>query len=91
LYDDYGGYALYDDDDFGFESPFCKSCKGTGCEECDGSGEIENDGETLTFSECGGEGVVSCGECGGDGTDYEDKELDYLLDKKIGELKELFK
>jgi hypothetical protein len=24
-------------------------------------------------------------------SDYEDKELDYLLDKKIGELKELFK
>jgi len=31
-----------DDDDFGFESPFCKSCKGTGCEECDGSGMERN-------------------------------------------------
>jgi hypothetical protein len=31
-----------DDDDFGFESPFCKSCKGTGCEECDGSGMKRN-------------------------------------------------
>jgi len=48
----------------------CSECHGGGdetCEECDGSGEIENDGETLTCSECGGEGVVSCGECGGDG------------------------
>ena len=31
-----------DNDDFGFESPFCKSCKGTGCEECDGSGMGRN-------------------------------------------------
>jgi hypothetical protein len=31
-----------DDDDFGFESSFCKSCKGTGCEECDGSGMKRN-------------------------------------------------
>ena len=31
-----------DNDDFGFESPFCKSCKGTGCEECDGSGMKRN-------------------------------------------------
>jgi hypothetical protein len=30
------------DDDFGFESPFCKGCKGTGCEECDGSGMKRN-------------------------------------------------
>jgi len=30
-----------DDDefvDFGFESPYCKSCEGKGCEECNGSG-----------------------------------------------------
>ena len=33
---------FYDDDDFGFESSFCKSCKGTGCEECDGSGMKRN-------------------------------------------------
>jgi hypothetical protein len=31
-----------DNDDFGFESPFCKSCKGTGCKECDGSGMERN-------------------------------------------------
>jgi hypothetical protein len=31
-----------DDDDFGFDSPFCKGCKGTGCEECDGSGMKRN-------------------------------------------------
>ena len=31
-----------DNDDFGFESPFCKSCKGTGCGECDGSGMKRN-------------------------------------------------
>jgi len=31
-----------DDDDFEFESPFCKSCEGTGCEECDGSGMKRN-------------------------------------------------
>ena len=31
-----------DNDDFGFESPFCKSCKGTGCGECDGSGMERN-------------------------------------------------
>ena len=31
-----------DDDDFGFESPFCKPCEGTGCEECDGSGMKRN-------------------------------------------------
>ena len=40
-----------EDDDFGFESPFCESCKGTGrsklnfpyfCEECDGSGMKRN-------------------------------------------------
>jgi len=30
------------DDDFGFESPSCKSCEGTGCEECDGSGMKRN-------------------------------------------------
>jgi len=30
------------DDDFEFESPFCKSCEGTGCEECDGSGMKRN-------------------------------------------------
>ena len=30
------------DDDFGFDSPFCKGCKGTGCEECDGSGMKRN-------------------------------------------------
>jgi hypothetical protein len=29
-------------DDFGFESPFCKPCEGTGCEECDGSGMKRN-------------------------------------------------
>ena len=28
--------------DFGFESPFCKSCEGRGCEECDGSGMKRN-------------------------------------------------
>lgn len=32
----------FDDDDFGFDSPFCKGCKGTGCEECDGSGMKRN-------------------------------------------------
>jgi hypothetical protein len=31
-----------DNDDFVFESPFCKSCKGTGCKECDGSGMERN-------------------------------------------------
>jgi len=31
-----------DDDDFGFESPFCENCKGSGCEECDGSGMKRN-------------------------------------------------
>jgi len=31
-----------DEDDFGFESPFCKPCEGTGCEECDGSGMKRN-------------------------------------------------
>lgn len=31
-----------DNDDFGFDSPFCKGCKGTGCEECDGSGMKRN-------------------------------------------------
>ena len=31
-----------DDDDFGFESPFCKPCEGKGCEECDGSGMKRN-------------------------------------------------
>ena len=31
-----------DNDDFGFESPFCKSCKVTGCKECDGSGMERN-------------------------------------------------
>ena len=30
------------DDDFGFDSPFCKGCKGTGCKECDGSGMKRN-------------------------------------------------
>jgi len=30
------------DDDFGFESPFCKSCSGKGCKECDGSGMKRN-------------------------------------------------
>ena len=38
--DDSDGF--YDDDDFGFDSPFCKGCKGTGCEECDGSGMKRN-------------------------------------------------
>jgi len=36
-----------DNDDFGFESPFCKSCKGTGCEECEGSGMKRNSIEIL--------------------------------------------
>jgi len=31
-----------DDHDFGFESPFCQSCKGNGCEECYGSGMKRN-------------------------------------------------
>ena len=31
-----------EDGDFGFESPFCKSCEGTGCKECDGSGMKRN-------------------------------------------------
>jgi hypothetical protein len=31
-----------EDDDFGFESPFCTSCEGTGCEECEGSGMKRN-------------------------------------------------
>ena len=35
-------YYSNDDDDFGFDSPFCKGCKGTGCEECDGSGMKRN-------------------------------------------------
>ena len=30
------------DDDFGFESSFCKPCEGKGCEECDGSGMKRN-------------------------------------------------
>jgi hypothetical protein len=34
---------LDDEDDYDdFESPFCKSCEGTGCEECDGSGMKRN-------------------------------------------------
>jgi len=33
---------LDDEDDYEFESPFCKSCEGTGCEECDGSGMKRN-------------------------------------------------
>jgi hypothetical protein len=35
-------YYSDDDDDFGFESSFCKGCEGTGCEECDGSGMKRN-------------------------------------------------
>jgi hypothetical protein len=31
-----------EDDDFGFESPFCSDCQGSGCEECDGSGMKRN-------------------------------------------------
>lgn len=31
-----------EEDDFGFESPFCKSCEGEGCEGCDGSGMKRN-------------------------------------------------
>ena len=38
--DDSGEF--YDDEDFGFESPFCKSCTGTGCKECDESGMKRN-------------------------------------------------
>ena len=42
-----------EDDDFGFESPFCKSCEGTGCEECDGSGMKRNqiglEGDDVEF------------------------------------------
>ena len=38
----YNPYYSNDDDDFGFDSPFCKGCKGTGCEECDGSGMKRN-------------------------------------------------
>ena len=36
------GFERIDDDDFGFESPLCPSCKGEGCEECDGSGMKRN-------------------------------------------------
>jgi len=35
-------YTKEADDDFGFESPFCKSCSGKGCKECDGSGMKRN-------------------------------------------------
>ena len=35
-------HAKENGEDFGFESPFCKSCKGTGCKECDGSGMERN-------------------------------------------------
>jgi len=50
-------YDETEDDDFGFESPFCKSCEGTGCEECDGSGMkrnqigLEGDDEDYNFSD----------------------------------------
>ena len=61
--EDYSTDGLYsdddetEDDDFGFESPFCKSCEGTGCEECDGSGMkrnqigLEGDDEDYNFSD----------------------------------------
>ena len=42
MYNPYYSNDDEDNDDFGFESPFCKSCKGTGCEECDGSGMKRN-------------------------------------------------
>jgi hypothetical protein len=43
MFDDSDEFVNDDDnDDFGFESPFCKSCKGTGCEECDESGMKRN-------------------------------------------------
>jgi len=32
----------YSNRDYDFESPFCKSCEGTGCEECDESGMKRN-------------------------------------------------
>jgi len=44
-----------EEEDFGFESPFCKSCEGTGCEECDGSGmkrnSVVNNDEEGEYSE----------------------------------------
>jgi len=42
MYNPYYSNDDDDNDDFGFESPFCKSCKGTGCEECNGSGMKRN-------------------------------------------------
>lgn len=61
--EDYSTDGLYSDNDetedgdFGFESPFCKSCEGTGCEECDESGMkrnqigLEVDDENYNFSD----------------------------------------
>ena len=42
MYNPYYSNDDDDNDDFGFESPFCKSCKGTGCKECDESGMKRN-------------------------------------------------
>jgi len=42
MYDPYYGDDDEEEFDFGFESPFCKSCEGRGCEECDGSGMKRN-------------------------------------------------
>ena len=36
-------------DDFGFESPWCPSCEGKGCEECGGSGMKRNPIEKKEF------------------------------------------
>lgn len=35
-------WPQHDDDDFGFESPFCPKCNGNGCKECSGSGMKRN-------------------------------------------------
>jgi hypothetical protein len=57
MYNPYYSNDDDDNDDFGFESPFCKSCKGTGCEECNGSGMkrnqigLEGDDEDYNFSD----------------------------------------
>ena len=62
----YGDDDETEDGDFGFESPFCKSCEGTGCEECDGSGMKRNHI---------GLGEDVCEDCG----DTYERELDEKL------------
>ena len=79
-----------DDYDWGFESPWCPSCKGSGCEECDGSGMkrnsiFKNEEYEITEADPMDAGDVRAGLQAkrGDGEDFASTRADTMKSNKL--------